>query len=338
MHQLGRIQSRRGGLRARGLKIALVAVCALSAVTAVVAGGLGFLIYTRAHPARVHPTETPDALFTRYENATFIAPDGVSLSGWWIVGKAAASARERAPVVILCHDLGESRASFLGLATRLADAGYAVLLFDFRGHGESGGTSSFGTLEERDILGAIDWIAARRAVDIGRIGILGVGMGAHAAALAARDRVQIRCLVLDSPYADVGAFLNDPVPDRGFWTRLLGRATLAMYDLIYRVRSSELSASRQIPALSDRDLLFLVAGDNDRAAGAVRAMYESVPESRKHDKNLRILGATRATQLYGQDRDLYDQTVIEFFRSYLPVLRAEGSRAGRAAPAHSRER
>jgi hypothetical protein len=74
-----------------------------------------------------------------YEEVYFAATDGTKLSGWWIPAKGA----ER--TVLLCHGLGANKLNQLHMARRLHEAGYNVLTFDFRAHGESGGQfSSFG--------------------------------------------------------------------------------------------------------------------------------------------------------------------------------------------------
>ena len=58
-------------------------------------------------------------------------------------------------------------------------------------------------------------------------------------------------------------------------------------------------------------------------------MYERVAESKDHDKNLLVLPATRATALYGEDRAHYDQAVLDFFSSYLPVAHRAPNRPGK---------
>jgi len=68
------------------------------------------------------------------ERVHFDSPDGVWLSGSYHAGRL-----HRSPCVLLLHDLGEEQASrsFDPLAKDLHAEGYAVLAFDFRGHGAS---------------------------------------------------------------------------------------------------------------------------------------------------------------------------------------------------------
>ena len=92
------------------------------------------------------------------EQVEFPSADGIELSGWWMPGN------EGMPPVLLCHDRHSSKRSMLNLAIALRAEGFAVLMFDFRGHGESAGDrSSLGVLEKRDVTGALDWLAKRNA-------------------------------------------------------------------------------------------------------------------------------------------------------------------------------
>ena len=285
----------------------------LLTVFVVVSLGLFAMLYRHAHPSRVVSEENPSTLFTRYENAEFVSPDGVSLNGWWLPGK------DGMPALILCHDRGSSRASVMGLATSLSELDYSILLFDFRGHGASSGSSSFGVLEKRDLLGATDWIGANTKADGSRIGIVGIGMGAYASILAAAERPQVRALVLDSPYPVASSeFAANRLPP-GLLHDVVARWSRGIYDLVYRVHSSEETAATPLRGLGDRDLLFLAPKDRDPVVQAVRGLFDTVPESKNNDKNLEILTATRTQTLYDKDRKAYDDAVRGFCRSYLPA-------------------
>ncbi|MBY0525969.1 MAG: alpha/beta hydrolase [Gemmataceae bacterium] len=67
------------------------------------------------------------------EEIVFSTPDGVQLAGTWYPSKKHADA----PCVLLLHDVGSSQASWERLALALQERDFAVLTFDFRGHGES---------------------------------------------------------------------------------------------------------------------------------------------------------------------------------------------------------
>ena len=114
----------------------------------------------------------------------------------------------------------------------LARAGYAVLAFDMRGHGESDlAPFTLGDTERRDALGALDYL--RHNVlpypNLERpqwIGAWGVSVGAHAVLYAAADDPMIQAVVADSAYADMSATLAREVATTEPAARFFTRGTL----------------------------------------------------------------------------------------------------------------
>ena len=155
------------------------------------------------YPPRRPLTATPRDYGLTYEDVTFASGDGLALRGWWI--PADAPAGQRAPVVVLLHPLFGNRLGYdrqpvgwlrlrqpevdlLDLAARLHKAQQTVLLFDFRGHGESqGGMCGGGLTEDQDVAGAVDYAFSRAAAEAPCVGLVGFGLGA-CAALAAIGR------------------------------------------------------------------------------------------------------------------------------------------------------
>ena len=72
--------------------------------------------------------------------------------------------------------------------SRSAACAANVLLFDFRGHGESDGhTVRFGAGERRDVLAAVAYLRERRPGQARQVVGLGVSMGAATLTLAAAE-------------------------------------------------------------------------------------------------------------------------------------------------------
>jgi pimeloyl-ACP methyl ester carboxylesterase len=323
----------RVGTALRGIRrIAGGLLLVVLTVVILVSVGLYAVLYKHAHPPRVVSGDNPSTLFTHYQDAAFTSSDSLYLTGWWLPGQSGM------PAIVLCHDLGSSRTSLMGLATSLGEAGYAVLIFDFRGHGASSGTSSFGVLEKRDLLGAIDWVGAHTKADGTRIGVVGVGMGAYASILAAPERPQVRALVLDSPYADAAAQIAATGLPPGVLHDAIARWSRAIYDLVYRVHSADENAVSPLRGLGDRDLLFLAPKDRESVVEAVRGMFEAVPDSKNNFKNLEVLSATRTQTLYDKDRKAYDDAVVGFFHSYLPASpKTESAASAHPQPGSTRK-
>jgi pimeloyl-ACP methyl ester carboxylesterase len=125
------------------------------------------------------------------EKVNFLSRDGLHLYGWFLKG-------EKQPVVILLHGFGATSLSMSDQARFLQNAGYNVLMFDFRAHGDSQGDTITGTMEHNDIFGALDYLASRPDVDARQVGSLGVSYGAVIALYAASQTTAIKAVVLQN--------------------------------------------------------------------------------------------------------------------------------------------
>jgi dienelactone hydrolase len=89
------------------------------------------------------------------------------------------------PAVVLAHGFASDRAGMSILARSLTQAGYAVLTFDFLGHGANRGSFPRGRGSKAslhaDMQAAVDLLRASTEVDGARISVMGHSMGAGAA-------------------------------------------------------------------------------------------------------------------------------------------------------------
>ena len=87
-------------------------------------------------------------------------------------------------------------------AERFADAGFAVLIFDFRNLGEGEGTPRrqiFAEDQQEDYRNAVTWPQLQSQIDPERIGVWGFSFsGGHVLQVAAFDR-RIKCVVAQVP-------------------------------------------------------------------------------------------------------------------------------------------
>ena len=120
--------------------------------------------------------------------------------------------------------------SFLQEAKLLHDGGYGVLMIDLRGHGQSSDARfTFGLKERSDVLGAVDWLL-QRGVAPGRIGVLGLSLGAAAAIGAAAEEPAIGALVLDSGFADINTLIGEQ------WEKASGLPRPFLYSALLMAR------------------------------------------------------------------------------------------------------
>ena len=137
------------------------------------------------------------ALEAAIEPVAFHSADGTRLAGWLATG-----ARDEA--VLLLHGYRCDRREVLPQADMLYEAGFTVLLFDFRNRGESGGEFvSLGYHEQKDVLAAIDHLQSRPGLGAFTIGLLGISQGGAAAILAAADSDDVRAVAAEATFRSV---------------------------------------------------------------------------------------------------------------------------------------
>lgn len=135
---------------------------------------------------------------------------GIDLAG--VLERPAWQARDQAlPAVVLIHGSGPNdrdetlygHKPFRLLSAWLTAAGYAVLRYDKRGVGESGGTAQGATILDfaADAEAAFDFLRSRPDIDGQRIGLLGHSEGGMVAPLIATRRPEVAWLVLLAPPA-----------------------------------------------------------------------------------------------------------------------------------------
>jgi pimeloyl-ACP methyl ester carboxylesterase len=135
---------------------------------------------------------TPASFKLAYEDVSFQAKDGVSLSGWWVPAESARG------TVVLVHGLNRSRIEMVGKVPFLHELGWNALLFDLRFHGDSGGKMrSLGFFEQADVRAAAD-LARQRSP--GPVVLWGISVGGATVVFTAADDPQVAGVVCDSSY------------------------------------------------------------------------------------------------------------------------------------------
>lgn len=119
--------------------------------------------------------------------------------------------RKRA--VVICQPMGHeyiySHRALRQLATKLCEAGFPVLRFDFYGCGDSAGKGEEGTLTQwqEDIATAVAEVRARSGV--AQVCLVGLRLGAALAFSAAAQRADVESLVLWDPVVRGKAYVAE---------------------------------------------------------------------------------------------------------------------------------
>jgi uncharacterized protein len=241
-------------------------------------GYVGVASYIAEELVYAAPTaidKTPASLGLRFAYVNFPSrQDHLTLRGWFIPGVLPNGRLTADRAIVVVHGTRTNRESKgdhqLQLTGELARHGLAVLAFDMRGAGESTPAPlSMGTLEQRDVLGAVDFLRSGTVPipELGRprlIGGLGISLGAATLLMAAAREPAIQAVVSDSGYAEVVPLLEREVPKRK--VAVLGHvpggfvpAALVMSRVLYGVDFFAARPVDSIATIAPRPL-FLIHG------------------------------------------------------------------------------
>jgi uncharacterized protein len=147
----------------------------------------------------------------------FDTADGLRLSGWFLPAAkrpdgTGADPTPRPAVLIFNGNAGD-RSHRLPLAEALAQRGYAVMLFDYRGYAGNPGSPSEEGLRT-DARAALDTLAARPDVDPERIAYFGESLGAAVAGGLSTELPPAALIVRSPPssLAEVGRLHHPYLP------------------------------------------------------------------------------------------------------------------------------
>lgn len=243
----------------------------LTIVPPAVAACVILLVHAATHPSLVRPSGAlaemaASSLSGLYGEMVWItAADGVRSGGWLVpaleprdvVQMRETALRTRSAAVVLVHDQESGGEQLLPLVRPLHDAGFVVLMLDLRGGGTAEPAArTFGLNEARDVSAAVRMLRGRSFVDGRRIAVVGVGTGASAALLAARDDSDLRTLVLDGLPAGAAEATGRMVPPRQ-WLQWLAPACTWTFELSCGVDADQLELDRLAPVMETRQVLHL---------------------------------------------------------------------------------
>jgi len=222
--------------------------------------------------------EFPDAVET-----SVTAPDGVVLRGWLVKGQG----RGPRPLLIYFGGNAEEVSTSLLQARAYAEAGWSVLLMNYRGYGASGGSPG-----EKELFGdsvhIYDFFSARDDVESGTIALMGRSLGTGIAVYLASVR-RASAVILVSPYDSLAALAGEKYPflpvslllrhhfDSMSRAPSIGAPLLAILAGEDRVIPRERSMAL-IEKWGGRHTLITLEGEDHNSLGANPAFREAVVE------------------------------------------------------------
>jgi pimeloyl-ACP methyl ester carboxylesterase len=189
----------------------------------------------------------------------------------------------------------------------LAEHGYGVLLFDFRGHGASERAQvTLGDHERCDLRSALDFVDAQPGVD--RIGAIGFSMGAATLTHVAAEDERLEAVILEASYPDLYSALMNR-------SRLFG--PISQWPTLWMFHDVDLDAVRPVDdicRISPRPVL-LIYGDQDHVLppGSAQTMFEAACDP----VELWIIHGAHHGDYFGFAPKSYLDRVVSFFDTNL---------------------
>lgn len=306
--------------RARWLRAGLLVLGAAGSLTLAVGAASfslsGLLVRPRLkrlpHLRRPHVRNLLLKLGRPFEDVSFPAFDGIRLHGWWM------PVDPKAPTVIVLHGVRKNRTDVLRAALVLQFAGYNVLVFDGRGHGNSEGRHvTYGFLERRDVESAINWLIEDQRVINTRFGLAGESMGAAISLQVAAHSNRISAVWADSPFSSLDRItrefavqktrLPETVLSPVLWTTQRVANLRGRFD--FRTVDPLMLASRiECP-------VYLVHGTADQLISPSHS--EHIHEALNGEKHIWLIEGARHAKGFRRAKQEYNRRLIGFFDRHL---------------------
>lgn len=193
-------------------------------------------------PTRDQPA-TPDKWGFLYEDVHFKSADGTKLHGWFLKAKS----NKPKGTVVFSHGNAGSLGHHLGFVMWLAEAGYQVFMYDYRGFGKSSGTLNRDGMVQ-DVKAAFLYVSGRKDVEPDRLISYGHSLGGakSVTALAEMKPKGLKAIIIDGAFSSYQSM-----------------AKIVAGELGAELISDELSPKDSISKITDTPLL-VVHGQKDQ--------------------------------------------------------------------------
>jgi len=209
---------------------------ALCALPLLLAGCVQSMFY---YPDNVR-YETPDVLGMRYEPVQFTSADGTRLSGWFLPAADRKNPKEAKGTVVHFHGNAQNMSTHWRFVAWLPKQDYNVLVFDYRGYGQSEGKPEpKGVFEDSNA--ALNYVRSRQDVDPERLFVFGQSLGGTnaIAVVGSGNRAGVKAAAIESTFYSYSSIANDKFKGAGLLV------------------SDDYAASKYVAAVSPIPLLFI---------------------------------------------------------------------------------
>jgi pimeloyl-ACP methyl ester carboxylesterase len=239
------------------------------------------VVYASTHPKNLRAESSPDAYGLYFKRLSLTTVDHQRLTAWYIPPISAEEVAfdvmgtlvQKYPAVVVCHGLGSTHDLYLPLAAQLHTAGFAVLLLDLRGQGESDAAAvTYGLRERMDVLAAVKALREMSYIDATKVSVVGHNIGATAALQAAALDSSVAAVVADGLWPRFEDRARDIFghPNAGSGNPLPSQWLAPLYTLAFEIairdRLNQLNPETVIRNIHTQPVLFITRTGPDYAS------------------------------------------------------------------------
>ena len=148
-----------------------------------------------------------------FEPVSFNSADGTRLTGWFLPAEGVASPMAAKGTVVHMHGNAQNMTAHWQYAGWIPDRGYNLLVFDYRGYGQSHGSPEPKGVFE-DSVAALDYLRSRSDIDTERLFVFGQSLGGMLAiAAAGASRQGVRAVLAEAPFHSYTLMADDMMPE-----------------------------------------------------------------------------------------------------------------------------
>ena len=257
------------------------------------------------------------------QDASIHAADGAEMKGWYVH-----PSKFNGNAVVLMHGITDNREGVAGYGIVFLDHGYAVLLPDARGHGESGGEiATYGVKDAADLHRWVSWIYAKEGSSVGCIYGFGESYGAALILESLEIETRYCAVVVESPFSTARAMsyerVSRPLHMGPWFGKTLGQPIIESAAIYSRLRYDiDLLKPSPLDAVKHSSVpVLLIHGTKD---GNISPLHSEVIARAAPDRvQLWLVPGAIHTGAWTAAHDEFESRMLGWFRSHhsLPLAK-----------------
>jgi uncharacterized protein len=278
---------------------------ALIALVAIWIAGSWAMEYTALHPRHWSVGPPPSTRGWAYRDVSFRDHAGLTLRGWWIPGTLTST-------IVMVHGWTASRQEPMGRADYLHKAGYNLLVFDLRGHGQSDGNyTTIGWLEPDDVYAAVTFAKSQSP---GSIALLGYSMGASVVVEEAAHDPRVAAVIEDSGFDTLANAFNVHFHNMTLLPAVpFDQLVIAIGQLDLKLNISRVRPVDSARLLTAPTLAIIGTADTTVPPSQGFALFKAI----RGPKQLLLVPGAGHVGGYEKANSLYERTVLGFLKDHL---------------------